>query len=86
MLYNAAYLGVVTGPDCKGRRYVTTSDGETRVFKAGEVMFQDNTKVSPAASIPQHISGTVGDEPCNLLITQVVFMPTVDRPCPFSDG
>ena len=67
-------------------RYVKTSDGITRVFQPGEVMFQDNTKDSPAAKSPQHASGTVGDEPCTVLITSVDFKPTVDHPCPFTQS
>ena len=65
-------------------RYVQTSDGSRRDFRQGEVLFQDNTKDNPAAKPPQHASGTVGDQPCNLLISQVTFPPSFDKPCPFT--
>ena len=67
-------------------RYIETSDGEGRTFEAGHILFQDNTANSPAAVFPnlaKHISGQVGDQPCNILVTQVDFNPTVDQPCPF---
>ncbi len=67
-------------------RYIETSDGEGRTFEAGDILFQDNTANSPAAVFPnlaKHISGQVGDQPCNVVVTQVNFNPTVDQPCPF---
>ncbi len=67
-------------------RYIETSDGEVQVFEAGDVLFQDNTASSPAAIFPnmaKHISGQVGDQPCNIVVTQVDFTPSVDQPCPF---
>jgi len=71
---------------CMVHRYVETSDGEVRMFEAGDILFQDNTANSPAAIFPnlaKHISGQVGDQPCNIVVTQVNFNPTVDQPCPF---
>jgi len=56
------------------------------MFEAGDILFQDNTANSPAAIFPnlaKHISGQVGDQPCNIVVTQVNFNPTVDQPCPF---
>ncbi|DBB18177.1 TPA: hypothetical protein ACH3X3_003150 [Trebouxia sp. C0006] len=69
-----------------GNWYIETSDGEGRIFEAGDILFQDNTANSPAAVFPnlaKHISGQVGDQPCNFVVTQVNFNPTVDQPCPF---
>ncbi|KAK3239473.1 hypothetical protein CYMTET_50597, partial [Cymbomonas tetramitiformis] len=63
-----------------GSWYVTTSDGSRREFTTGDVLFQDNTPDAPAAKIPQHYSGTVGDVPCQQMIIQVDRAPEVDNP------
>lgn len=64
-------------------RYVKTSDGTRHDFKAGDVLFQDNTKDSPAQNQPQHYSGVVGNKPCQQLIVQLSRTPEVNNPDPF---
>ncbi len=38
-------------------RMVKTTDGTERVFKAGDVLFQDDTENCPSDKPPQHYSG-----------------------------
>jgi len=64
-------------------RYVKTTDGTKFEFKPGDVLFQDNTKNSPANTPPEHFSGVVGDEPCQQLIVQLSRPPQVNEPNPF---
>jgi hypothetical protein len=64
-------------------RYVKTSDGTKFEFKPGDVLFQDNTKNSPANTPPEHFSGVIGDEPCQQMIVQLSRPPQVDEPNPF---
>lgn len=66
-----------------GSWYIKTTDGEKHVFKPGEVLFQDNTKTSPAQKLGQHLSGAVGDVPCQQFIAQFNRQPEVDNPNPF---
>jgi len=66
-----------------GSWYVKTSDGTKHTFNPGDVLFQDNTKTSPASNKPQHYSGVVGDKPCQQMIVQISRAPEVDNPNPF---
>jgi hypothetical protein len=66
-----------------GSWYVKTSDGTKHVFKPGDVLFQDNTKDSPASDQPQHYSGVVGDKPCQQMIVQLSRKPETNNPNPF---
>lgn len=67
-----------------GSWFLRTSDGSEVRFKAGDVLWQDNTKDCPSAKPAQHCSGTVGDEPCRQLLVQVGgWTPEVDKPGPF---
>jgi hypothetical protein len=77
-LVHAVWDAVTCAYPC--RRYVKTSDGTKRDFKPGDVLFQDNTKESPAAKVPMHESGVLGTVPCQQLIIQLLRAPEVDRP------
>ncbi|MCO5594299.1 hypothetical protein L7F22_048328 [Adiantum nelumboides] len=66
-----------------GSWYIKTTDGSYREFLPGEVLFQDNTKDSPAAKSPQHYSGAVGDVPCQQFVIQFDRVPNVNVVCPF---
>ena len=65
-------------------RYVKVTDGTRIEFKKGDVLFQDNTKTSPAKKQPMHYSGTVGNHPCQQMVVQISRPPQVDNPCPFN--
>ena len=65
-------------------RYVKVTDGTRIEFKKGDVLFQDNTKTSPAKKQPMHYSGTVGNHPCQQMVVQISRTPQVDNPCPFN--
>jgi len=56
---------------CFWGRYVETTDGSRKEFVAGDVLYQDDCKKSPAEKTPMHLSGVVGDVPCNQMICQV---------------
>ncbi|KAL2634763.1 hypothetical protein R1flu_006242 [Riccia fluitans] len=58
-----------------GSWYIKTTDGTYRAFQPGEVLFQDNTKNSPAAKVPQHYSGQAGDVPCQQFVLQINRQP-----------
>ena len=69
-----------------GAWYVRTSDGTTRVFKAGDVLYQDNTRQHPAAvdgtQKAMHYRGVApGYATCSQLVIQVerVRPPTADN-------
>jgi hypothetical protein len=66
-----------------GSWYVKTTDGTKFEFKPGDVLFQDNTKNSPANTPPEHFSGVIGDEPCQQMIVQLSRPPQVNEPNPF---
>ncbi|KAL3693057.1 hypothetical protein R1sor_006708 [Riccia sorocarpa] len=66
-----------------GSWYINTTDATYHAFQAGDVLFQDNTKDSPAAKVPQHFSGAVGDVPCQQFILQINRKPEVNNLCPF---
>jgi hypothetical protein len=66
-----------------GSWYVKTTDGTKFAFKPGDVLFQDNTKNSPANKQPEHYSGVVGDQPCQQMIVQLSRPPQVNEPNPF---
>lgn len=63
-----------------GSWFVKTSDGTERVFLPGDVLFQDDTKDSPAAKVPQHQSGQRGVVTNQQLIVQLKRSPEVDNP------
>ncbi|KAL3699758.1 hypothetical protein R1sor_017780 [Riccia sorocarpa] len=66
-----------------GSWFIETTDGSRYEFQPGEVLFQDNVKWSPAAKLPQHYSGVVGDQPCQQFIIQFKRAPEIDNPEPF---
>ena len=68
-----------------GAWYVKGSDGKTTVFRAGDVLYQDNTKAHPAAKEgtqqAMHFSGVApGEETCSQLIIQVERSASVNNP------
>lgn len=66
-------------------RFFQTSDGEQRLFTAGDLLYQDNTKDSPTDTSPKHSSGNAGldSSPVNMLLTFVNVAPQVGVLCPF---
>lgn len=68
-----------------GAWYVRTSDGKTVVFRAGDVLFQDNTNAHPAARAGtqdgMHFSGVApGEATCSQLVIQVERKPAAENP------
>jgi len=64
-----------------GRWYVETMDGKKTEMGAGEISFGEdqNCKKNPAGHVG-HKSGTIGQEPCVLLLVQLEVSPTVAQP------
>ena len=50
------------------------------LIKTDTAWMQDNTKDSPAAKQPKHLSGQLGDTPNRQLIVQIDRKPEVDNP------
>ena len=70
---------------CLCCRLVQTTDGDSQIFRPGDIVFDDDTADSRAAKTPGHESTAVGDRPLNLLMTSVDLDSTIDTPCPFGD-
>lgn len=55
-----------------GKWFVETMDGTRVEMGVGEVSFGGDQNTKPnAAGIQGHLSGTVGDEPCKMMIVQI---------------
>jgi hypothetical protein len=67
-----------------GRWFVETMDGQRVEMGAGEISFGEdqNTKAN-AQGHKGHLSGTVGDVPCVLMIVQLQETPTIGQACRF---
>mmetsp|Transcript_96123 Transcript_96123/g.206221 ORF Transcript_96123/g.206221 Transcript_96123/m.206221 type:complete len:216 (-) Transcript_96123:81-728(-) len=69
-----------------GSWYVNTTDGNSRVFQPGDILWQDDSALNPGARNgtlkATHFSGTAGGS-CNQIILQARWTPVIDQPCPF---
>ncbi len=67
-----------------GRWYVQTMDGQRVEMGAGDVSFGEDQNTKPDANGHKgHLSATVGNEPCVLMMIQIKDSPTVNQPCRF---
>jgi hypothetical protein len=67
-----------------GRWYVTTMDGQRVEMGPGDVSFGEDQNTKPDAKGHKgHLSATVGNEPCVLMMIQLKDSPTVSQPCHF---
>ena len=67
-----------------GRWYVKTMDGQRVEMGPGDVSFgEDQNTKSDANGHKGHLSATVGNEPCVLMMIQLKDSPTVSQPCRF---
>eukprot|EP00966_Prymnesium_polylepis_P241647 5588087-Prymnesium_polylepis.1 len=61
-----------------GSWYVNTTDGDSVVFRPGDVLYQDDSRgLTVAGNQPSHFSGAVGG-PCNQLVISVAKSPVLD--------
>jgi len=67
-----------------GRWYVKTMDGQRVEMGPGDVSFGEDQNTKPDANGHKgHLSATVGNKPCVLMMIQLKDSPTVNQPCRF---
>jgi len=67
-----------------GRWFVETMDGHRVEMGPGELMFGEDQNTRPHDGRKGHLSGTVGDEPCTMMVVGLDVTPTVNRPGRFT--
>lgn len=67
-----------------GRWFVETMDGTRVEMGPGELMLGEDQGTKPRDGRKGHLSGTVGDEPCTMIVTGLDVSPTVNRPGRFT--
>lgn len=63
-----------------GRWFVETMDGTRVEMGPGELMFGEDQNTTPRDGRRGHLSGTVGPEPCTMIVTGLDVPPTVNQP------
>jgi hypothetical protein len=63
-----------------GRWFVETMDGHRVEMGPGELMFGEDQNTRPRDGRKGHLSGTVGSEPCTMMVTGLLVEPTVNQP------
>ena len=63
-----------------GRWFVETMDGRRVEMGPGELMFGEDQNTKERDGRKGHLSGTVGDEPCTMIVTGLDVTPTVNQP------
>jgi quercetin dioxygenase-like cupin family protein len=63
-----------------GRWFVETMDGTRVEMGPGELMFGEDQNTREHDGRKGHLSGTVGDEPCTMIVTGLDVRPTVNQP------
>ena len=66
-----------------GRWFVESMDGQRIEMGPGEISFGEDQNTRETDGRKGHYSGTVGDQPCVLMIVQFDGPPTVNSPCRF---
>ncbi len=67
-----------------GRWFVQTMDGTRVEMGAGEIMMGEDQNTMERDGRKGHLSGTVGDEPCTMIVMGLDVPPTVDQPGRFA--
>ena len=63
-----------------GRWSVETMDGQRVEMGPGDLMMGEDQGTRERDGRRGHLSGTVGDEPCTMIVTGLDVTPTIDRP------
>lgn len=63
-----------------GRWFVETMDGTRVEMGPGEVMMGEDQGTKERDGKKGHLSGTVGNEPCTMIVTGLEVTPTVNQP------
>ena len=67
-----------------GRWFVETMDGHRVEMGPGELMMGEDQNTRERDGKKGHLSGTVGDEPCTMIVTGLDVPPTVNQPGRFT--
>lgn len=67
-----------------GKWFVESMDGTRVELGAGEISFGEDQNTKERDGKKGHKSGTIGDEPCVLMVVQFDSPPTIGKPCRFS--
>ena len=63
-----------------GRWFVETMDGQRVEMGPGELMMGEDQNTRERDGRKGHLSGTVGDQPCTMIVTGLDVTPTVNQP------
>ena len=63
-----------------GRWFVETMDGHRVEMGPGELMLGEDQNTRERDGRKGHLSGTVGDEPCTMIVTGLDVTPTINQP------
>ena len=63
-----------------GRWFVETMDGHRVEMGPGELIMGEDQNTWESDGRKGHLSGTVGDAPCTMIVTGLEVEPTVDQP------
>ncbi|MCJ2015172.1 cupin domain-containing protein [Methylobacterium sp. J-076] len=63
-----------------GRWFVETMDGTRVEMGPGELMMGEDQNTREQDGKKGHLSGTIGDEPCTMIVTGLDVAPTVNQP------
>lgn len=63
-----------------GRWFVETMDGHRVEMGPGELMMGEDQNTRERDGRKGHLSGTVGDQPCTMIVTGLEVKPTIDEP------
>ncbi|KQP65993.1 cupin [Methylobacterium sp. Leaf469] len=67
-----------------GRWFVETMDGHRVEMGPGDLMFGEDQNTVAHDGRKGHLSGTVGDEPCTMMVVGLDVSPTVNQPGRFT--
>ena len=65
---------------CTGRWFVETMDGTRVEMGPGEIMMGEDQHTTERDGRKGHLSGTVGSEPCTMIVTGLEVTPTANQP------
>ena len=63
-----------------GRWFVETMDGHRVEMGPGELMMGEDQNTKTRDGHKGHLSGTVGDEPCTMIVSGLDVTPTINQP------
>lgn len=63
-----------------GHWFVETMDGHRVEMGPGELMMGEDQNTKERDGRKGHLSGTVGDQPCSMIVTGLEVKPTIDEP------